>query len=324
MEMLPEKNLAMRRKHDITDHDTECAMKAGQLIDLGFMGEEFACYGAAYVEEQRINYFVCEKEQTMLHFLQKKCLQGILPTSTIYEVKRFQVPVGRNDFFQDEIRKATVQRLKALYGRAFFRAAAMCQRVENQDLAWPMLRQASLELRNSFDMQIVQIVEGLAADAYQMKQLCGEHYTVIKNWADRERQLIDDGEQDGGNYRRCYYGFCSNGGNGLSCYANASLYTTERRRRDEIARGKQVSPIIYKVYTTDVYLNLTGYKKDFLALLRRYFTPACMESLQEIWNLPSSMKPDTYQQCLEMVWTENKAAAIQDFLYYGNLWNLNC
>ncbi len=75
--MLPEKNLAMRRKHDITDHDTECAMKAGQLIDLGFMGEEFACYGTAYVEEQRIKYFVCEKkEQTMLRFLQKEMFAG--------------------------------------------------------------------------------------------------------------------------------------------------------------------------------------------------------------------------------------------------------
>ena len=76
--------------------------------------------------------------------------------------------------------KATARRLKALYGSAFFRAAALCQCVENQDLAWPVLQEASKELRNSFDIHIVQIIEGLAADAYRMKQLCREHYTVIK------------------------------------------------------------------------------------------------------------------------------------------------
>lgn len=314
----------MQIEGDVTDHDTECAMKAGQLIDLGFMGEEFACYGVSYTEEQRIKYFVCEQEQTMLHFLQDSYLQGILPTSVIYEVKRFQVPVGKNSFFKNEIREATAKRLKELYGLAFFKAIAFCQRTENQDLAWPMLQEASKELRNSFDIHIVQIIEGLAADTYQMKQLCKEHYAMIKKWAERERVLMADEDQHNGNYLRHYYGFCSSGAGGLSYYVNASRYTTEKKRREEIALGKLVSPIVYKAYTADVYLKLTEYKKDFIMLLKVYFTPDYMDSLQAIWKLPSSIEPVIYQQYLEMIRAEKKAAAVKDFLYYGKLWNLNC
>ena len=321
---MPEISSIKQIEADMTDHDTECAMKAGQLIDLGFMGEEFACYGVAYTEEQKIKYFVCEQEQTMLHFLQGSYLRGVLPTSAIYEVKRFQVPVGKNDFFKSEIRKATARRLKELYGVAFFKAISLCQRVENQDLAWPVLQEASTELRNSFDSHIVQIIEGLAADAYQMKQLRKEHYIMIRSWAERERMIIAEEGQCDGRYLRYYYGFGSNGAEGVSYYANASRYTTEKKRREEIAAGKLVSPVIYRRYTADIYLKLTEYKKEFIQLLKNYFTPDCMSSLQAIWKLPPSIEPAIYQQCLEMIQAEKKAAAVKDFLYYGTLWNLNC
>lgn len=316
------KNLTTQIIEQTTDHDTECAMKAGQLIDLGFMGEEFACYGVAYTEDKKIKYFVCEQEQTILHFLQRLNWKNLLPTSVIYEVKRFQVPVGKNDFFKNEIRETTARRLKELYGVAFFKAMNICQNIDGQDFVWPALHQISKELRNSFDIHIVQIVEGVAEDAYQMKQLNQEHYTVIEKWAERERMIIADDEKGHGKYQRYYYGFCSSGVDGLSYYANASLYETRKKRHSEIGRGKMVSPIIYRLYSDDSYLELIEYKKDFLILLKNYFTVACMDSLATIWKLPPSIDLSIYQQCLTMVQAERKSAAIKDFLYYGNIWNM--
>ena len=105
------------RKQISEDHDTECALKAGELIELGFMGEEFSNYGMGCLEKNKAKYFVCNHEQTMQRFRRRCLLNGYCMTQVIYNVERYQVPVGRNDFFGEQVRRNLTNNLQQRYGK---------------------------------------------------------------------------------------------------------------------------------------------------------------------------------------------------------------
>ncbi len=305
------------------DHDTECAMKAGELIELGFMGQEFACYGIGYVKENKIQYFICDQENTMLLFLQECFDSGYLTTSILYEVQRFQVPVGQHDFFKRKIRQQTAQKLKARYGTTYFRAIHVCgNETYFSDTAWPLLQNLCGTLRNALNHHVVQIVVGLARDAYEMRKLNQEQYQQICAWRTIECRNFAEEYIIGQRYSRTYYGFCSYKDGKLQYYSNASLFAVEQKRRERISNGEVISPILNEFYTADHQMKLQEYRNDFMALLKIYFTESFMISLQELWKLPSGVDTLNYREYASKIQQEGCAAAMKEFAYYGYLWNM--
>ncbi len=304
------------------DHDTECALKAGELIELGFMGQEFACYGFAYIEQNVIKYFICDREQTMTVF-QKNCfMKGYTPTDILYRAERFHVPVGKNDFFKKIVRRHTAKQLKELYGRTYFQAIHdCCQTAVEVDIAWPNLNKLCNQLRNSLDSSIVQIVRGLAEDQYKMRKLTKEHYEIVQKWAEKEFYNSAESAYEEKQYRRTYYGFCSSQGGQRRYYVNASLFTVEQKKREKISNGEIVTPIIQKTFTDNDYIALLTYKDVFLKILERYFTDDFMVGLAKLWCLPSGVNKVLYQTYLKKIKKEESINACKDFYYYGNLWN---
>ncbi len=305
------------------DHDTECAMKAGELIELGFMGQEFACYGVGYVKENKIQYFICDQEHTMQVFLQDCLERGYLTTAVLYEVQRFQVPVGQHDFFKRKIRQQTAQKLKEHYGTAYFRALHVCgNETYFSDTAWPLLQTLCGTLRNALNLYVVQIVAGLARDAYEMRKLTQEQYQQVCDWRDAENRNLAEEYRTGQRYSRTYYGFCSYKKGVLQYYSNASRFAVEQKRREKISNGEVVSPILSEFYTADHQMKLQENRNDFIALMKKYFTESFMVNLQELWQLPCGVDASIYREYVAIIKQEGYDNAVKDFLYYGYLWNL--
>lgn len=316
---IPELDL---QKQVSEDHDTECALKAGELIELGFMGEEFSNYGIGYLEDGKAKYFICNHEKTMERF-QRRCFsEGLCMTRVVYNVERYQVPVGRNDFFSERVRKNLADILKMRYGKSFFQALQACQQtLDVTDDAWGTIASLLEVLRNSLDEHLIQIVRGLAEDAYEMKKLSREHYWRVMQWVQRENRNTEGSGYDDTQYRRIYYGFCSQRDGTLYYYSNASLFTVEQKKREKIVGGEIVSPILKKAYTADAQEQLMMHRNNFVELLKKYLCADFMRNLRKIWLLPPAVDVEIYQQGLHALEKERKQECLEDYLYYGHIWN---
>ena len=317
---IPELDL---RKQVSEDHDTECALKAGELIELGFMGEEFSNYGIGYLEDGKAKYFICNHEKTMERF-QKRCFsEGLCMTRVVYNVERYQVPVGRNDFFSEQVRKNLADILRLRYGKNFFQALQACQQTQQDvaDNAWRTIAPLLEVLRNSLDEHLIQIVCGLAEDAYAMKKLTREHYWHAMQWVQRENRNTECTGYDAAQYQRIYYGFCGQRDGILHYYSNASLFTVKQKKREKVASGEIVSPILQKAYIAEAQEQLVMFRNEFIELLKKYLCADFMRNLQKIWLLPPAIDKEIYKQGLHTLEKEGKQDSLKDYLYYGHIWN---
>lgn len=319
VELVPELKF---EKQIAEDHDTECALKAGEIIELGFMGEEFSNYGTGYLENDRIKYFVCDNEQTMQRFRGNCFKEGLCMTRIAYSVERYYVPIGRNDFIKEKVRKNLADSLKKNYGTFFFQALRDCQNTMLiSDVAGEILTPLLINLRNSLDEQIIQIVRGLAEDAYEMKKLSRINFWHIMKWVQKEQKNVNVICYGNERYHRTYYGFCSQKQGKIRYYVNASRFTVQQKRRDLIGHGEIVSPILGKTYIVDDQSKLIGCRKEFIKLLGHYLDDIFMNDLQVLWKLPSAVNIDVYQQGLCNLEALGHMNILEDYLYYGYLWN---
>ncbi len=310
------------RQQIAEDHDTECALKAGEFIELGFMGEEFSNYGTGYLEHDRVKYFVCSNEQTMQRFRWNCFKEGLCMTRVIYSVERYHVPIGRNDFIKEQVRKNLAASLKTSYGTLFFQALKDCQNtMQISDVAGEILTPLLTKLRNSLDEQLIQIVRGLAEDAYEMKKLSRSNFWHIMKWVHQEQKNVDIICYGNERYRRTYYGFCSKKQGKIRYYVNASRFTVQQKRRDLIGHGEIVSPILGKTYFVDEQSRLISCRREFIKLLEKYLDDTFMNDLQMLWKLPSAVNIGVYQQGLCNLEITGCVESLEDYLYYGYIWN---
>ena len=84
------------------DHDAECALRAGALTDLGFMGEEIQLYGVVWRDNNGIDRIsVTPKQNSIVNFLERAKSDHLLVSQPCYYSKRFDIPVGRKNILKE-------------------------------------------------------------------------------------------------------------------------------------------------------------------------------------------------------------------------------
>ena len=304
------------------DHDTECSMRAGELIQLGFLGNEFAYYGIAYSENDTNYYYICEKEKSMMEFIDSALENDIFPSWIAYHNKRYQVPIGEYDTVHQKTKRDLAQYLKEQYTSDFHKAIVNCKNSSLRNTGSVIIKQFAREINSCFDEGLIQIYKGLAKDALLMCKIDVNQYKEAMYFSKHELLKCSMTEKKHSELHRTYYGFAIYDGEKTRLYSNATALTVYEKRQQMIVKGMIVSPIISKRYTGKDIFDLNQKKIEFeQKYLSSYFTKTFMRDLNLFWKMPSGVDIMIY-----MTWknklTHKSPISQQVFSYYGRLWGM--
>ena len=304
------------------DHDAIAAAQSRELLDSGFMEEEFACYGTAYIENGKIKYYISSTERSMNKFVANSIMHNIYPTPAKYYVTRRNVMAGMKDEMRQKFKWQTAYNLKQEYPHIYFEAMEQLSGYPMDDKAMPILSALKEEVENSFDRDALEIFRGLALEALTMKHLTKEGYAYWMNWLDDEYRKMEEDILEYNYYRRSYSGFGYESNGKILYKGNAFETKTIEHRNKAITEGKLVTPILRKNYFAGTYGELDQGRDDFKVLLQSYYNVGFMEIVRTLHELPSVVPKQEYLNWYQKIEETKKEKAIESFKYHGHLWHV--
>jgi len=313
-------------EHDLLsqdlDHDAIAAAQSKELINSGFMEEEFACYGAAYIENGKIKYYISSTERSMNKFTANCILHNIYPTPAKYFVMRCNVLAGSRDEIRQNFKRGTAYVLQQNYPKIYFTAMEKLSAYKPDDQAMPILTAVKNEVENTFNRDALEVFRGLVLEALTMKHLTKEGYAYWINWLTDEYRKMEEDILEYNYYRRSYSGFAYENQGRLQYVRNAFETKTIERRNQLIAEGKVVSPILRKDYFAGTYGDLDQGRNQFQSLLKEYYNEAFFEIVRALHSLPAVVPKQKFMECLEAVQATGKEKAVRSLQYHGYLWHV--
>lgn len=304
------------------DHDEQCVDQARQLISSGFMEEEFACYGSAYIEHGEIQYYISSSSQSMKQFVNNRIKKNIYPSIPKYFVKRSNVTPGNKNYMRQMFKKEVAVKMKSQYAPIYFKLLEAAGKYDNDNAAMDILFSIKADLESSFDSVALELFAEIVNDALMARHLTEEGYRYWIHWIEKERQKMADEVQEWNHYQRSYSGYAVQE-NGKIRYRKDGMeaMTLERRNKD-IAQGKLVTPILRKQYFASSDTELLGSAKTFLSLMEQYLNNGLFAIAKEIRSIPPVVPKEEYLNWLEQIESTGDQSAIESFKYYGYLWGV--
>ena len=254
-------------EHDLLtqdlDHDAIAAVQSKELLRAGFMEEEFACYGTAFVENGEIKYYISSTERSMNRFVARCIMRNIYPTPPKYYVMRCNVSAGLRDDIRQQFKLDTAYALKRNYTLLYFQAMEKLSSYPVDNEAMPILQEMKDEIENTFDKIALEIFRGVVLEALTMKHLTQEGYSYWQTWIDDEYRKMEEDILEYNYYKRTYSGFAYKQNDQIHFVRNAFETKTIERRNTLIAEGKLVTPILRKDYYAATYGELDYGRDDF-------------------------------------------------------------
>ncbi len=316
----------LEAEHDMLtqdlDHDAIAAAQSKELINSGFMEEEFACYGSAFIESGKIKYYISSTERSMNKFIANCILRSVYPTPPRYFVMRCNVLAGARDEIRQKFKRQTAYTLREDYPKCYFSAMEDLSAYPADDKAMPILLRAKNEAENTFDRVALEILRGLALDALTMKHLTREGYAYWMNWLADEYRKMEEDILEYNYYKRSYSGFAYVQNGAISYKRNAFETKTIEQRNQAIAEGKVVTPILRQDYYAGTYGDLDTGRRQFQELLERYYNEPFLEIVQAMKRLPPAVPREKYAAWLQELEATGKEKAVRSFRYHGYLWNV--
>ncbi len=304
------------------DHDAIAAAQSKELLSAGFMEEEFACYGTAFVEDGKIKYYISTTERSMNRFVAMCILQNIYPTPPKYYVMRCNVSAGMRDHIRQQFKLDTAQMLRKNYSPLYFEAMDELSSYPVDNLAMPILQEMKHEIENTFDKVALEIFRGMVLEAVTMKHLDREGYEYWQNWLANEYRKMEEDLFEYNYYKRTYSGFAYKMNNRIHFIRNAFETKTIERRNALIAEGKVVSPILRKDYYAGTYGDLDEGRENFKHIMHDYFNEAFFDYVEALRQLPSAVLDECYHQWMQRLQHEGKKNDVECLRYHGYLWNV--
>jgi len=304
------------------DHDAIATAQSKELINNGFMEEEFACYGTAYIEEGKIKYYISSTERSMNKFTANCILHNIYPTPAKYFVMRCNVLAGSHDEIRQKFKRDTAYTLQADYPKPYFAAMEKLSAYKPDDQAMSVLTAVKNEVENTFNRDALEIFRGLVLEALTMKHLTKEGYAYWINWLADEYRKMEEDILEYNYYRRRYSGFAYENQGRLQYVRNAFETKAIERRNQLIAEGKVVTPIMHKDYFAGTYGDLDQGRNQFQSLLKEYYNEAFFEIVRALHSLPAVVPKQEFMECLEAVQATGKEKAVRGLRYHGHLWHV--
>lgn len=313
-------------EHDLLsqdlDHDAIAAAQSKELLRAGFMEEEFACYGTAFVENGEIKYYISSTERSMNRFVARCIMRNIYPTPPKYYVMRCNVSAGLRDDIRQQFKLDTAYALKRDYTLLYFQAMEELSSYPVDNEAMPILQEIKDEIENTFDKIALEIFRGVVLEALTMKHLTQEGYSYWQTWIDDEYRKMEEDILEYNYYKRTYSGFAYKQNDRIQFVRNAFEMKTIERRNTLIAEGKVVSPILHKDYYAGTYGDLDEGREDFKKIMNDYFNKAFFDYVEALRQLPSAVSDKCYYQWMQRLQHDGKKNDIESLRYHGYLWNV--
>lgn len=234
---------------DNQDHDTDAAVKAGNLVTLGFMGEEVALYGMCWLNEagQRC-VSVSTDEHAMTSFAMRCRRNGVLASSVSYDTQRFDIPLGLQERIQRRMGREIAKKLEALYPDILFDTLLDVRNLLKPSCKVNDFLCAEREsLRDLFDEEGLSVFRQHLDDARDRRSISEEQYSLHRAWYEREiRKLREVIPPTQGAYQ-AFYGFAFERGGRISVAVNANCYEIISMHFRHMAAGEKVSPVIKRM-----------------------------------------------------------------------------
>lgn len=304
------------------DHDEQCVDQARQLISSGFMEEEFACYGCAYMENEEIKYYISSTSYSMQQFVNNCLKNNIYPSIPKYFVKRSNVTPGNRDHMRQMFKKEVAIKLRSQYPKVYFEALASVSAYQNDNAAMDLLFSIKADIESSFDAVALELFAEIVKEALLAQHLTEDGYQYWVNWIEKERQKMADEIQEWNYYQRTYAGYAVIENGKMRYRKDGMEFMTIERRNKDIAQGKTVTPILRKQYFASSDTALLGSAKSFQALMAQYLNNGLFRITDTIRNLQPVLPKDVYLNWLERVKAADAPNAIESFQYYGYLWGV--
>lgn len=302
------------------DHDEQCVQQAKQLINSGFMEEEFACYGSAYIEHGEIKYYISTTSYSLKQFVNGCLARNIYPSIPKYFVKRTNVTPGSRDMIRQTFKKEAALKLKNDYPPIYFEALAKCGEYKNDNAAMDLLFTLRDAIESSFDKTLLDIFSEIVNDCLLSRHLTKSSYDYWLKWQEKEQQKIAEEILDWNYHERTYSGYGVIEQGKMRYRKDGLEMMTLERRNHDIAAGKMVTPILRKQYFAPSDSELLKTVPAFKLEMEKYLNAGLLEIEQEIKKLPPVVPVDEYQKWLDLLTETGAQSAIESFKYYGYLW----
>ena len=304
------------------DHDAIATAQSRELINSGFMEEEFACYGTAYIETGKIKYYISSTERSMNKFTANCILNNIYPTPAKYFVMRCNVLAGAQDEIRQNFKRRTAYVLQKEYPKIYFTAMEKLSAYKADDQAMPILMAVKAEVENTFDRIALEVFRGLVLEALTMKHLTKEGYAYWLNWLADEYRKMEEDILEYNYYKRSYSGFAYNTNGRVQYVRNAFETKIIEQRNRMIAEGKVVTPIMHKDFFASTYGALDEGREQFQILLKQYFNEPFFCIVKELHDLSSVVPQQEFLEWLQKVEKTGKQKAVNSLQYHGYLWHV--
>ena len=292
-------------------------------MEIGYLEYETACYGTAYYKNGDINYYICEKEEMMDKFMVKCLNENIIPTPVKYYYKRYDLLKQSVEYINTIFRYEVARKLQSAYPQIFFDAVLTLTEPLSSNEAYPILDEIAGQLESCFDMNQLQLFDGLLEMLLRARQISYEGYLLLNQWLKKEYEKVAVEPIASGVYRKTYSGFAYKKlGEEIKYYCDAYPYIAKEKQEKYLRAGHIVTPILTATQYGSSFKELDKSKLIFENDLRRYLGSTYIALMELLRTLPAAVDAEKYHTFMERIQETGSRQAIEAFRFYGVLWNI--
>jgi len=163
--------------------DVKIAMDVQQMAAYGYFKEEFLFYCYAYQHEGQITYKISEDPLSIYKAYFHCVFDDYYPTPIQFLLKDIMVPAGERPTYKLQCKMELIQKMRTIYGQAFFDAIQFFQMVQPLDTAASLLHTILHQLTAQAEAH--QLFRGLCHQSLEAKLLTTKSYASLIDEANR-------------------------------------------------------------------------------------------------------------------------------------------
>ena len=309
------------------DHDSDAARTAGQLVSLGFLGEEIALYGVSWCASDGVPHAsVSTSELRMMDFIERAKKENLLISSPEYRSIRFEnIPSGWREHYERQLSESFAVDLKKSYPQEFFDGLRRLRgMLELNPAASTALDGFREELRDRFDPGGIQLFEQLLDDAAECGALSDAEVLLHRKWLLREKRKISETRRGMVESPFNLAGFVYWRAGVARAVVNSNRWELALRKRMTISQGFATSPIVKRVVEGPRdFTAKRQVRKSFESSLLSLSSSRLMPFMVAVHSREASTETRiAFDETLKKLKEAGLSKAAESFIYYGFKWHV--
>lgn len=300
--------------------DIQCSMDVGRMAELGRFAEEFTVYGYACWKDGEPYYRLSRDEKVICCFLEKRKLEGYVPTLVETHMQRSAVPSGmEEDIWQEEQLNLGAD-LMRYYSDSFLQELDQLGKIPATNAASALLENWREKLEGRFDRELQKVFDKITDFAFLSKQLTKGTYEDFCEWSRNNWTQMDDDVLIKDVHERTLYGFLFENDGKIIEDLDARFENVYRKRQDVVLKGLLATPIFEKTYWFRTQSDYTRIKQEFRELLHAIVMP-CLTFIKELKQNASFIDKACFVEMYDRVQKNGTSQEYQTLKLYGYQWN---